>query len=649
MYRTIISFSLVSALWETYNRDYLDNFVPFFATLFKRRSIFKFSDVEIKKFTKMFSEDYGLEIPYHPLITILNKCKKYGLIRKSFKDYYVNVDRMNEIEFLDSEQGYEDKRKLIIEKFVSYAKEYYNVSIESEVANDIILCSLKNNDIELLFARNSKSLIPNIKLPNKYKHLQLFYYKFVISLFESGSILYNYLTDIAFGHIVASAILIEDYNYENDTVKGCSIYIDTPIIIKLLGGEGEDVSEIYERHFKELTECGASLKIFKHTNDEIFELLESSRNWVEAFEFDPEMASRTTLYFRQEGYSQIKVQNFINNVDRILKENNIVIENKPDYNSQEKYQIDENMLLQIIENIYKEINQSFDSDLYKLRTMRDVDSISAIYRLRQGNTPRYLRQAKYCFVTTNSSIAKANQRYKKYNHIAENELPACLTDVFVGTILWIKKPKIAKQELREKFISDCYLSLRPDAMLEKRLIVEAKGLLEKRKINNDDYILLTTSFLTKELLSAKALNQIETFDDKTTFEILEEIKNKIKNEEKIKHDKTLNRLKEEERINEGLREKDNKRHVFIESLIHEKSRRYANLKNIIKGALILGTTLSPIPFIFIVSPWVSVISILAGAINAYLSYYKGFTFKNNYKKAYEYNSSKLKSEFGLEE
>lgn len=352
MERTLISFSLVSALWETYHKDYLDNFVPFFATMFKRRGISKFSESEIKEFTKLFHEDFGLEIPYHPIVTILNKCKKYGLIRRTFREYHINQKIMNEIEFSDTEQGYEDKRKLIVDKFVIFAKVNYDIDLQKDNANDIILSSIKNNDIELLFARNSKSLIPRIQLPKRFKHLDAVFYQFVITLFESGSVLYNYLADISFGHIIASAILIEDYNYVNDTVKGCDIYLDTPVVLKLLGAEGNGIAEIYERHFKELRQSGAFLKIFLHTKDEIYELLESSKNWVESINFDPEKASRTTLFFRQEGYTEIKVQNFINNADRILKNNNILVEGKPDFISKSKYQIDEKMLLQIIETIY---------------------------------------------------------------------------------------------------------------------------------------------------------------------------------------------------------------------------------------------------------------------------------------------------------
>ena len=647
MERTIISLSIVSALWETYNKDYLDSFVPFFATLLKTKNITEFDNDEISNIIEYFTDEYGLEIPYHPFISIINKCKKYGLINKTLSKYKVKWNKVEEYEFSLEIEKYNNNKKKFVRRLKKYAKENYEIDLEDKDIEDVLLNLMKKNDYNIFNAAKKESIIPELEIPKRYKQYQYLINNFMIFLFENEDPLYRYLSDIAFGHIISSTILHDQYKIKDDTVKGCSIYLDTPIILKLLGSEGTKTAKIYEKHLKEYRDCGAILKIFNHNIDEIYEVLESAREWVEKPNFDPEKANRTTIYFRQENYSETDVQRFINNVDRILKENNIVQEQLPNYDSNHVHQIDEDELTIILEKLLQKNNPGFNSEYYRIRTKRDVDSISGIYRLRKSNKPRYLRQAKNVFVTTNNLLTIANQEYKKKLGLLRNELPACVTDIFVGTILWIKKPKIAKYEYREKFISSCYLSIRPDPVLEKKLFEEANKLLNSKQINKDDYALLTSSHMTHELLGEKTLNENKNFEQKTAFEILESIKYKIRKEVEDEKEELEEKYQKEREEKEILSNDYKEKIEAIKRKAHKQAESNANMNNIIKGTIIWGSIIIPIPLI-ILNPIFGLISVFSGLVSAYFSFVKGFTFSSNYNEKYIKKYKAILAEYNIE-
>jgi len=645
MDRTLISFSLVSSLWARYNKDYLDIFVPFIATLLYKHTITEIKEDQIKILRDYFYKEFGLNIPHHPMVSLLNKSKKFGLLKRERGFFRTDMKTAESLDFSKDETIFLSKKNKLINSYIHFALKKYNLNISIEIASDIFLGLLKDHDIDILFASNNQSIIPQINYTEKNNQYTYVLYRFTLYILGNEPELYDYFNEIAFGHIISSTILLENIGIKNETVSGCKLFLDTPIILYLIGVNGDEYSVVYQEYLKNLRDNNAKLSIFRHNYEEVNEALENSITWVNKPDFDPRKASRATLSFRQQGFDEFKIKNILLQLDDILTKNEICIEEKPVYLENKRHQIDEQSLTNIIETMYKERDSTFDKTLHTRRIGRDVDSIAAIYRLRKKNIPKHLKRAKYCFVTTNSSLALANVKYNKKHSISKYELLACLTDVFVGTILWINSPKIAKLEYRDKFLADCYHSIKPDAVLEKKLLYEAKELLNSNKIIEKDYLLLTTSYLSSDLLSEVTLGDPNAFTGKTPLEVLEKIKEDIKREEKEKHIKTKKEL-EKSRVKINEIQKDNKRKdIALELLIHEKSHKKAIFSNIRHGLLIFLPIVLPIPFSILFSPFVLIVSVIATTISAYYSFKKGFTFKKNYSLKYKIHFNKYKDEY----
>ena len=98
MRRTIISLAILKVNQDKYQKDYLDNFVPFVATLIKKKD---YNEIDVNTICSDFQEEFGLTIPYHPMLTLLKRSKKRSIIKQEQKTYYPNKDKISDYDFSD--------------------------------------------------------------------------------------------------------------------------------------------------------------------------------------------------------------------------------------------------------------------------------------------------------------------------------------------------------------------------------------------------------------------------------------------------------------------------------------------------------------------------------------------------------------------
>lgn len=304
--------------------------------------------------------------------------------------------------------------------------------------------------------------------------------QFAIDAHASQPDLFDTLSDIALGNMITAAVLLDGYDWPSDTVRKSNIYLDSPIILRMIGTAGESQATAFRDFVSTLMKKGAKLWIFEHSKQEALQILEGARYWVGHPNFNPELASRTALFFRQQGYTDSEIERFILRVDETLKSYHIEVFRKHPYMENKEHQVDESRVKGVIEECYG-ISGSDQED----RILKDVASIAAVYRLRAGRRPTLLREAEHVFVSMNASLSRASRKALCDQNI--REIPVCVTDVFLGTIMWINSPREAKKAARSRLIADFYAAVVPDAALEARIIQEARQLRNREKITEDDF------------------------------------------------------------------------------------------------------------------------------------------------------------------
>lgn len=541
---TLKSLAFVKANWDLKKKDFLSNFVPFLCTLLYQKK-YQYIDEShecINKITEEVKELFGINFSHYSITAIIKKAVKKGLLKKESHRFIV-TEKIYDYDFTNKINEQIVNYNKILEKFIEYANQKYKKTINHEEAEKIIISFLKRFDLDILFAVYQNSPLPNVSAE---KQDLFILYKFIEEKYKSDYEIFRLFLDFVIGHILTSAIFYGDElkEYIEPKLKGLNLYLDTRLIFQILGTEGEVIQSVVKKFINELLNQGINLYLFSHTYNELFEILQTCLNWVENPQYDPQKASPVLKYFKSEGFKQSDVTIFINSLDKVLKENKITKIESPDYQTNKI--LDESSFEKSLIDVYKKFNPQFDEETKGLTIQRDIRSISAIYLLRKNEKPINIKNAKHAFVTTNSALAYVAREYEKKNDYG-NCFPACLTDTFIGTLIWLRSPNKVIDFTESKLIVNIQAALNPAEDLLKKYILELEKLKSKQSISDDDYILLRDSQVAMDLLEEKTLGDPKQFTQKTPFEILDTIKNEAEQKyrfEKENHEKTNKRLTE---------------------------------------------------------------------------------------------------------
>src|SRR3989338_42201 len=520
--KTITSLAILKSNWDSNKKDYIDTFVPLFVHLLKKN---KYEAVDAEKIRKDFFEEFQFEIPIYPILAILTRLKKYGFTYKKDHEYLAVQEKLKEIKFDDRIQ--EEGRKLssLIESFRDFVKTEHNIEVSAKESEETILSFFRDTDTSLLFGSDSISSLPEAKI-RASKSKKYLFAVFTDEARRANPTIFNFLVDISIGHALASALLYnEKLNNYTSKFNGLSFYLDATIVFDLLGVNGEIRQFAQTELLKDIKIFGGKLLLFEHTLDEVDHVLRNAAQWVDSPSLDYTKASKTLRYFLGQGnVSSSDIELFLSRVPRKLQDLNIQTVAKPDY-LDEKFQIDEKEAQEVLVAAYKKRDPYFDEIAREITIRKDIDSIAAIYRLRKGVSPKNLKDARFVFLTSNSSLAQVSSEIDRIGGIVS--IPVCLTNIFVGTLIWLQSPARIRIINEGRLSTQVYGILQPDRKLISKYVDEINKLKEAGDITEDDYYLLRGNRLVYELLPDKSLGDADLLNTETVIELLDEVKNRV--------------------------------------------------------------------------------------------------------------------------
>jgi hypothetical protein len=253
-------------------------------------------------------------------------------------------------------------------------------------------------------------------------------------------------------------------------------------------------------------------------------------------DYNPIKASKVAKYFVDNDFQKSDVDRFINTkVPKVLKQFAINIVAAPSFDELKEHQIDEKKMRSSIVEAYKAKDQFFEETEKDYTIQKDINSINAINKLRQGRHPRNIKEARYLFITTNAEFAFICRKLEVAQFNDFFWIPSCITDIFAGTQIWLSTPHKWDSMNRQRIIADAYAALQPDTVLLKQFIAEVEKLKKDDKISSEEFYVLRASSIARNILMEKTCGDPEAFMDQTTMEVLEVIKEDAKKEYKEKY------------------------------------------------------------------------------------------------------------------
>lgn len=526
--KLIASFALIKS--NCFGNDYMESFIPFLATLIKKK---RYEEIILDIIINDFCNEFGFKIPRLPMINLLNLASEKKIISKSSSNhYYPSYESIQKLNFESTSNSFIKKIDTVINSLVEYAKRS-DLDLTKEIAESYLLSFLDNHSVT--------TFIENLSEINK-QNISMDSVNYVVSSFIEESFANNHsisslLKDIAFGHMVASAVTLVKNSDSVDDLSNLCIYLDTKFVLRLIGIEGTEREESYIDLTNEVKQKGATLHIFQHTYEEIVSILDDCEKWIENPKYDPKCASPALREFILRRYSIHDVREYIVTLEEKFRELEISIDNN-DYYSEQYHKLEQNNenFEKMLIDSYKRTNSTFN-ELEKFSTIKkDVKSVMSIFKLRNSTKSQNIINCNYIFITVNQSLAYVSKLYAQIVYGQKNYMPPTVTDVFFGTKVWLHStPQKAFEYSRKKLVADCYAAISPNEKLLSKFYDEIYDLrYNKKTITEKQYFLLRSYGTKKNYLQKKTLNDPNLFTDTTPEEICKiieaEIRQPIENE-----------------------------------------------------------------------------------------------------------------------
>lgn len=541
--------------------DHISAFIPFLCSLFIDEN---FDEVKIDEIVEKFPKAFGFIVPRMPMLAILQNCVKNGILRREVDGrFYVNKAEAQKRYITTDSRKQAEKYNVIISSFQEYCfKEF------KEFKAEYTLGQAENAIIDFLTAHSSKTLNFDITFPTKHQFSasksNYVVARFITYCNSNNKQVFYLIQEIAMAHIIASALV--DENEKTENITGCQynsmiLYLDTPVLLRILGLNTDEMESAYADLLKAFKAHNNVLKVFQHTFNELHGILSDCEKWIEDSAYNAKFASQALRTFVSRKFTKKDIQLFIANLEKKLKNHGVTIDDEDYYSEKYHYlQIDETPVREAIIKTYSESNPRFNPHIKGHTIDCDVKSISSIFKLRKKKVYRTYSKAKFLLITTNTTLAYLSRRFTAdQNPSYAFRVYPCITDVLIGTSIWLSESTQKTQEFsRKKLLADCSAAIQPTEELMECLRQSIEKLREDDKIDVNDYYLLKRYGFEHYFLTGKTLNDESAFSDKITEEILEDIKSEIVAPYLQKEEETsLELQKTARKLNELQKEREN--------------------------------------------------------------------------------------------
>lgn len=543
-----------------------------------------YDTINIKELQRDFHKLIGFEITYFPLQKILSKANKKGMLdynnnRKIYTPNYVYIQRDS---IMDNVNKSERTFSELTTKFLAYLKTDLDKEITRDDAEQIV-----NNFIEeqgVLFYENNDIYCAN-------PHEEYLFARFLNHLYQSEDKLLDYVNNLIIGRIFSELVLYSEDIPEEAKFENTTVYLDTGFVFRLLGIDGIDRKDVYVDLVKKMHDIGIKTKMFSHSYNEMMVIISNSEQWLQNPNYDPAMSNEATDYFVRNGFQKEDLQEYVFKIKKELAFHQIEIVDIDYPQSTPTGVKTEQEYYEAIIRYYKENNSSFDEEEKRATVEYDARSFFYINFLSQGVIPVNWFDVKNIFVTTNHSLPiVAKNVVHSENNGTKYSIPFCVSDSFLGIMLWRNSPDVINEKSYNRLLSAMYAAFMPSETLLRKLTETVKKYQEENLLSAEECYLLKTSKEAQKQLMIITQGDADAFCEKTPLDILKEMR-----EESI----AIGREKEREKANaeiaeiQGALENEKQIQQRLESqnvdrsieLVESNRRRYELEKSHVKEKL----------------------------------------------------------------
>lgn len=512
-----------------HGQDYLDYLRPFVLHVLIKNRPERVSDSIVQNYLR---DEFGLEIPARAVQVVLKRLSRKHPLKKEDGVYRIAGELPDPR--IDAERADAARH---IQAVIAHLREFSNTTARPFASDDeavtAICVFLAQFDIQCLRAYLRGTAIPNVE--SHQDAYVVLVSKYLLTLQDNPDRFDSFLVVVK-GHMLANALLCPDLENAPKSYKGVTFYLDTPLLVRQLGLEGEPKQAAVNSMIDLLRHLGATVAAFSHSRDELESVIRGAANHIEAHNGRGDIVTEA----RRRGTTRSDLILMAGQIDEKLEAAGIKIIETPKYSTD--LQIDETKFEATLDD---------EVSYYNPRAKHyDINSVRSIYVLRSGTAPKSIERAKSVLVTSNAAFAQAAYRYGQ-KHEESREVSSVITDFSLANMAWLKSPPGAPALPMTEVLAVSYAALQPSKELLDKYMNEIDKLEKGGKISARDHQLLRSQLAQDELMNL-TLGEEDALTEQTITETLRRVTEEIAREEndkyraeKAKHEETLAELKAE--------------------------------------------------------------------------------------------------------
>lgn len=505
--RAVASLAILKVNWD-HRRDYIQNFVPF---VLEALRVSGSEVVSIPEVQAQIAELFSLHIPQGALRTILKRAGRDGAAVREHGVYRVIKSKLKDSRFSEIRESVKAEYDLLILDFREYCIEGFGVEATDTSAEVALEQYLASGSIDLLLpalSRGTIALSAHKDAPTETR-IQYLLSRFISEACKNRSRPYEFLVTIVKGRMLADVLYYPMIGKVSQRFGRVSVYLDTTLLLRGLGFSDVHLQAPCKEMLEIMFKAGLSLRCFAHTYDEVVGILRRDAKQLQG-DTIADTYGETLRYFLDEGYSTSDVELEIAHLQERLNSLRIQVERKPKL--EVPLGVDEKKLE---DAILDSLHYWHARSLY-----RDIDSVTAVYRLRRGQLFAPLENCRAIFITTNIPLAWSCTKFFQEEY-GRSTTPVALPDHVITTLLWLKNPSRLPDLPEKRIIADCYAAMNPSDKLWKKYATEIEKLRSHDKISHDDYYVLRSSMEARLALMDITSGDPDVFTQGTAKQVLQ--------------------------------------------------------------------------------------------------------------------------------
>lgn len=494
-------------------KDYLEYLRPFILQILIDQKPDPVTDVVVRDHLRT---QFGLEIPERVAQILLKRISRSYLLKRETGVYRITGTLPNP--GITAKKTEADRHiKAVVSSLIEFSKSTAKPITTEDEAVTAICVFLAEFNIPCLRAYLRGTAIPTVE-GKHHSHIVLVS-EYVVHLQRTNPERFESFLVVVQGHMLANALLCPDLQNAPKSYKGVTFYLDTPLLIRRLGLEGNPKQAAAVELIRLLKNLDAAVATFAHSRDELDRVIRGAADHIEA----PSGRGAIVMEARRKGTTKSDLLLLAGQIDEKLADSGIEVKCTPKYIA--NFQIDETAFAKVLED---------EVSYFNSRAMDyDINSVRSIYALRVNSSPTIVEKCGAVLVSSNEGFARAAYEYGQ-RHEESREVSSVITDFSLANMAWLKAPMGAPSLPTSEILAFSYAALQPSKELLDKFLDEMNKLEKQGKITARDHQLLRSSTLAQEEMMSLTLGEETALTEKTVTETLRRVSEEIKKEESEK-------------------------------------------------------------------------------------------------------------------